>query len=223
MRKIMTGVLMVATAASLTACGGGRKAVTHRTGLDEYAVARRAPLVVPPDFALNPPQPGAPRPQDADVSLRAQQTLLGNAPARPATDAENARDRIGAGPWFNAKGVKVADSVADLHVAMMMSLNKTTALDEKGNVVNGRTDSPNQHDIVTGSDADGRVKGMATCLNWTTDADMQGVVASVGHHDRVGGGADPTSWNAAHDSAGCSAKALVGTGGAGRIYCFAKD
>lgn len=139
---------------------------------------------------------------------------------RPGVDA---RDRIGAGPWYNAKGDKVADNVAGLHDAMMMSLNKQTALDEKGNVVLGRGDMPNQHDIVTGSTAEGRVNGMATCLNWTTDADTMGVVATVGHHDRQGGGAAPTSWNAAHDSRGCSASALVGTGGAGRFYCFAID
>jgi len=83
----MTGVLMVATAASLTACGGGRKGVTHRTGLDEYAVARRAPLVVPPDFALNPPQPGAPRPQEADSSTQALQAMFGGPAPRSAAEA----------------------------------------------------------------------------------------------------------------------------------------
>ena len=82
MRKIMTGVLMVAAVASLTGCGGGRKGVTHRSGLDEYAVARRAPLVVPPDFALNPPQPGAPRPQEADSSTQALQAMFGEEPRR---------------------------------------------------------------------------------------------------------------------------------------------
>lgn len=87
MRKIMTGVLMVAAVASLTGCGGGRKGVTHRSGLDEYAVARRAPLVVPPDFALNPPQPGAPRPQEADSSTQALQAMFGGPAPRSAGES----------------------------------------------------------------------------------------------------------------------------------------
>lgn len=138
----------------------------------------------------------------------------------------DARDRIGRGPWFNARGVVVASSVTALHDAMM-TLNKDTALDEKGGVVNGRGDSPNQHDILTGSKADGRVDGKATCVNWTSEEVMgtadAGTVAIVGHHDRQGGGIDPPSWNAAHPSRGCSAETLVSTGGAGRFYCFAVE
>lgn len=133
----------------------------------------------------------------------------------------NARDRIGKGPWYNAKGVKIADDVAMLHSANM-NLTKMTALDERGSVVNGRGDTPNEHDIITGSTADGRLDPGATCADWTSEA-PNGVVTSVGHHDRVGGGADPMSWNAAHRSSGCSAAALVGTGGAGHFYCFAAD
>ena len=133
----------------------------------------------------------------------------------------NARDRIGKGPWYNVKGVKIADDVDGLH-APGVNLDKTTALDEMGRVVNGRGDTPNEHDILTGSKADGRLDGTSTCADWTSEAAM-GANATVGHHDRIGGGADPMSWNAAHMSSGCSAAALVGTGGAGHIYCFASD
>ena len=133
----------------------------------------------------------------------------------------SARNRIGKGPWHNAKGVKIADDVATLH-APNNNVNKQTALDERGRVVNGRGDTPNQHDILTGSKADGTVNGTSTCANWTSEAGAgMADKATVGHHDREGGGADPMSWNSAHDSAGCSAPALVGTGGAGRFYCFA--
>lgn len=87
MHKMMKGALMVAALASLAACSGGRKGVSHRTGLDEYAVARRAPLVVPPDFALNPPKPGAPRPQEADSSTQALQAMFGGQAPRSASEA----------------------------------------------------------------------------------------------------------------------------------------
>ena len=135
--------------------------------------------------------------------------------------AVNARDRIGSGPWFNAKGVQVAASVDDLH-SDNNTLSKENSLTEKGEVVNGRGDTPNQHDILTGSGLDGRLAagaGDVTCGNWTsTAADGS---AMVGHHDRQGGGANPTSWNAAHASRGCSLPNLRATGGDGRFYCFA--
>lgn len=133
--------------------------------------------------------------------------------------AINARDRIGSGPWYNALGVMVAESVEQLHGEN--NLNKETALDETGQVVNGRGDSPNQHDIITGSQLDGTAFAAdsdLTCNNWTSSGDGS---AQVGHHDRQGGGANPTSWNSAHGSRGCSGSNLQSTGGNGYFYCFA--
>lgn len=135
--------------------------------------------------------------------------------------AVNARDRIGRGPWFNANGVAVATGIADLHSASN-KLNKANALTESGAVVNGRGDSPNTHDILTGSQSDGQAFTDTldhTCSNWTSDAAAGN--AQVGHHDRQGGGADPTSWNSAHGSRGCGQQQLIATGGAGLFYCFA--
>jgi hypothetical protein len=131
--------------------------------------------------------------------------------------AVNAKDRIGAGPWFNAKGVQVAANVADLH-SDNNKLSKENSLTEKGDVVNGRGDKPNQHDILTGSNLDGTVSG-ATCNNWTSSAGDGS--ATVGHHDRQGGGANPTSWHSAHPSKGCGLDNLRATGGEAYFYCFA--
>lgn len=134
--------------------------------------------------------------------------------------AVNAKDRIGSGPWFNSKGVQVAASVADLH-SDNNNLTKETQLTEKGGVVNGRGDKPNQHDILTGSNLDGTTFPAGedhSCSNWTSASDGS---AQVGHHDRQGGGANPTSWNAAHASKGCSQQNLIATGGNGYFYCFA--
>jgi hypothetical protein len=135
----------------------------------------------------------------------------------------NARDRIGAGPWYNAKGVLIAWSVSDLHGDVHRdrnSINKEFALNEKGLAVNGRGDTPNQHDILTGSDSHGRAllgsAATTTCNNWTSNSAGS---AMVGHHDRAGGG--NSSWNAAHSSRSCSQSDLVATGGAGLFYCFA--
>jgi hypothetical protein len=134
----------------------------------------------------------------------------------------HARDRIGSGPWHNATGVRVADSVAHLHSADN-NLSKEASLNEKGEVVNGRGDTPNRHDILTGSQADGTLatgETNLTCSNWTSDGEGS---AMVGHHDRQGGGAAPTSWNAAHPSRGCSQENLRSSGGDGLFYCFATD
>jgi hypothetical protein len=135
----------------------------------------------------------------------------------------NARDRIGSGPWYNAKGALIAWNIADLHGDIHRdrnSINKEFALNEKGLPVNGRGDTPNQHDILTGSDSQGRAllgsAAMTTCNNWTSNAAGS---AMVGHHDRSGGG--NSSWNAAHSSRSCSQSDLVATGGAGLFYCFA--
>jgi hypothetical protein len=142
---------------------------------------------------------------------------------RGNTPRVNARGRIGQGPWYNAKGQLVASNVGDLHGDAQRDRNtirKLTALDEKGNQVNGVGDMPNQHDMMTGSDSDGRAwtDGLDhTCNNWTSATDENR--ATLGHHDRQGG--NNTSWNSAHMSQGCSNAALVRTGGAGRFYCFA--
>jgi hypothetical protein len=143
-----------------------------------------------------------------------------SASARPGTAAVNARDRIGSGPWYNANGVAVAMSVADLHSANN-KLNKENSLTEAGALVKGRGDTPNTHDILTGSQSDGTAFAGAedrTCGNWTSNGEGS---AQVGHHDRTGGGADPSSWNSAHPSRGCSQANLQGSGGAGLFYCFA--
>ena len=133
--------------------------------------------------------------------------------------AVNAKDRIGKGPWTNAKGVVVAKDVADLHGASN-NLTKETALSEKGEVINGRGDSPNMHDVLTGSTPDGRPTD-ATCNNWTSSA-TEGA-ATVGHSDRKGLDESPPakSWNSSHPSRGCSQDALKASGGAGLLYCFA--
>jgi len=137
----------------------------------------------------------------------------------PAVDA---RKRIGFGPWYNVNGVEVASNINNLH-GPSNNLNKQTALTENGDVVNGRGDSPNQHDILTGSTLDGReVEDGSdhTCNNWTSNGTG---TAHVGHFDRTGGGQNPTSWNSAHGSRGCSQENLVATGGNGYFYCFAID
>ena len=134
----------------------------------------------------------------------------------------NARDRIGTGPWRNAQGVVVATSVADLH-GPANNITKQTALTEKGQVINGRGDTPNQHDVLTGSQPDGTfIAGDvdSTCGNWTKSGEG---AAMVGHHDRLGlsDTVPAKSWNSSHQSRGCGLEALKATGGDGRLYCFA--
>ena len=131
--------------------------------------------------------------------------------------ATDARDRIGTGPWVNTEGVTVAEDLAQLHGEN--NLTKQTVLSEKGLIVNGRGDSPNRHDILTGSALDGTSSGQS-CDDWTSNGEGS---AQVGHHDRTGGGANPTSWNSAHGSRGCSQSNLQGTGGDGLFYCFTID
>lgn len=137
--------------------------------------------------------------------------------------AINARDRIGKGPWYNAKGVKIADDVGNLH-SDSNNLNKETALDEKGNRVNARGDKPNKHDILTGSQPDGTaypVSPNLTCQNWTVgNADKLAGAAQVGHHDREGNSPGVSSWNSAHASRGCGQEDLKASGGDGLFYCF---
>jgi len=134
----------------------------------------------------------------------------------------NARDRIGAGPWRNAKGVVIASSVADLHSANN-NLNKQTVLTEKGDTISGRGDPVNVHDVLTGSASDGTLAsgtGDVTCSNWTSGGEG---AAMLGHADRRGLNESDAmkSWNSSHLSRGCSQENLKGTGGAGLYYCFA--
>lgn len=141
--------------------------------------------------------------------------------ATDSTEAVNARDRIGEGPWHNANGALVVESLDSLHSANDL-WTKATAVDENGNEVNGRGDTPNRHDILTGTQLDGTAFDSSadkTCSNWT-DNGPDGS-AQVGHHDRTGGGDNPTSWHSAHGSRGCGQADLQGTGGDGLFYCFA--
>ena len=138
-----------------------------------------------------------------------------------STSAENARDRIGSGPWVNAKGATIAESVEALH-ADAAGLTKETAVDETGAVVNGRGDEPNRHDILTGSLADGTASP-DTCNDWTSSTDGAGDRRPP-RPRRPADSPTGTSWNAAHSSrGGCSQEALQGTGGDGLFYCFAAD
>jgi hypothetical protein len=143
--------------------------------------------------------------------------------------AVNARDRIGNGPWYNARGGRIAQNVGELHgdtieqARMGNVLGKQFSLTDKNTVVNGIGDTPNQHDILTGSQPDGRAytDGMDhTCSNYTSNADGRGTV-QLGHSDKQGGGNG--SWNSTHSSRGCSQPNLVATGGAGLLYCFAAN
>ncbi len=154
----------------------------------------------------------------ADATWRAYLS----AAASDGQPAINARDRIGDGPWYNFEGVMIARDVEHLH-GEEANLTKETVLTEAGQVVRGRGDSPNRHDILTGSALDGPLAegdGDTTCSNWTSSGEGS---AMVGHFDRTGGGANPTSWNAAHGSRGCGQEDLRGTGGDGLFYCFATD
>lgn len=135
-----------------------------------------------------------------------------------SSSAENARDRIGSGPWYNANGVQVASSVENL-LSADNNLNKGNSTNEFGLIVNGRGDEPNRHDILTGSDEFGMATD-ANCDDWTSNGAGS---ATVGHHDRTGGGDNPTSWSSAHPSRGCGLEDLRGTGGDGLYYCFATN
>ena len=142
--------------------------------------------------------------------------------------AVNAKDRIGRGPWQNAKGTVIAKDVADLHGANN-AINKQNALNEKGEPISGRGDTPNRHDILTGSQPDGTAFAGGddrTCGNWTKSGEGN---AMVGHHDRMGLNEEPPakSWNSSHPSrgpgGGCAQADLRGTGGDGLFYCFATN
>ncbi len=154
----------------------------------------------------------------AGIGNRTWRAYLSNGATSPPV---NARDRIGSGPWQNVKGVVIANNVAELHGNN--NLTKQTALTEKGEVVNGVSDTPNRHDILTGSQTDGTSFAGSedkTCGNWTRSGEG---TAQLGHSDRTGLRDDPPahSWNSSHPSRGCSDDALRMTGSAGLLYCFA--
>jgi hypothetical protein len=160
--------------------------------------------------------------QAAGAGDRAWRAYL-SASAADGKPAVNARDRIGNGPWHNAKGAIVAKNVDELHGEN--NINRDSALSEKGDRINARGDKPNMHDILTGSQRDGRAFAGdedRTCRNWTSSGEG---ATMVGHHDRMGlrDDAPSRSWNSSHPSRGCSQEALIGTGGDGLIYCFAAD
>lgn len=137
----------------------------------------------------------------------------------------NAKDRIGKGPWQNAKGVVIASSVEELHSANFYKMNKTTNLTEKGEVVPGRGDTPNHHDALTGTQQNGTaVEGPddATCSNWTSSAEGKGG-AVVGHTDLVGNSQGINFWNFSHKTPGCAPANLERVGGVGLLYCFAAN
>jgi hypothetical protein len=171
---------------------------------------------------------------DAHCQMLAQAAGRGNAKwvaylSTQGAGAVNARDRIGTGPWFNARGQQIAANVAELHgdtldaARLGNRINKQAALNEKSGLVNGVGDMPNQHDILTGSQPDGRAFPAGedrTCNNYTSNAAGMGSVM-LGHHDRLGG--PNASWNSVHASRGCSQPNLVQTGGAGLLYCFSPD
>ncbi len=138
-----------------------------------------------------------------------------------SSSSANARDRIGSGPWHNAKGELIAGGVDELH-SDANKISKQTGLTEAGNTVNGRGDTPNMHDILTGSNADGTVATDMTCGDWTNNGAGS---AFVGHHDRIGlrDDAPAKSWNASHPSRGCSKDDLPKSGGNGLFYCFAAN
>lgn len=158
----------------------------------------------------------------AYLSVNAMIDRSGDSPkVVPGVDA---RDRIGSGPWHNAKGVLIASNVDELH-SDANAINLENGLDEKGMPVNGRGAKPNRHDILTGSTPQGQYStagGDTTCSGWTSSDKGSAI---VGHHDRVGLSADRhmVSWNSAHGSAGCGADALPRTGGDGLFYCFAGE
>ena len=151
--------------------------------------------------------------------------LSTQAPALNDPNYVNARDRIGTGPWQNAKGVVVARSVDDLH-STSANITKDSAIDEKGRPVKSRADKPNEHDMLTGSRPDGTAFPGApffdmACGNWTKGG--KDGTAMVGHFDRAGANVSSwaTSWNSSHPTRGCDQESLVSTGGAGLFYCFA--
>ena len=158
--------------------------------------------------------------QAAGAGAKTWHAYLSTQPANGAP-AVNAKDRIGTGPWHNAKGVEIAANLAELHNDGNANINKTTALTETGNFVNGRGDTPNQHDMLTGSQHDGTAFPAGedkTCHNWTSSGEGSAI---VGHTDLIGNTRGPNFWNFSHSTPGCGVPDLARVGGAGFFYCFA--
>lgn len=167
---------------------------------------------------------------DAHCQSLAQSAGAGNKTWRAYLSTQgaggvNARDRIGQGPWQNAKGTVIASNIDELHSDNFYKINKTTALSEKGDFIPGRGDTPNQHDILTGSQQSGTAMPGpedATCSNWTSSAEGQGS-AMVGHSDLIGNSRGINFWNHSHKTPGCAPPNLQRVGGAGLFYCFATN
>jgi hypothetical protein len=239
LKKSPTMTLIAATAAALVlAACAGKYGSSSGGGSDAYATTAGSGGGGGMSFFVTGSTPGKGADlgglAGADAQCQSLASAVGaggktwraylSAAAKDGQPAVNARDRIGKGPWRNVKGEVVAKDVDDLHSANN-KLGKQTSLTEKGAVVNGSGDTPNEHDILTGSSADGRLDTSAadtTCRNWTSSSDG---AAMMGHLDRTGTNPDPVknvSWNASHLSrGGCSQDALKSTGSAGRFYCFA--
>ena len=210
---------LLCTAAALTFAAGG-SAVAQQTDMDFFVTS--VGLGKGGDL-------GGLAGADAHCQALAQAVGAGNKTWRAYLSTQgaggvNAKDRIGKGPWKNAKGFVIANSIDELHT-LTYKINKTTALNEKGSFVNGRGDTPTQHDILTGSQQDGTaIAGSddATCGNWTSSADGQGG-AFVGHSDLVGNSQGINFWNYSHKTPGCAPANLQRVGGAGLLYCFAAN
>ena len=233
MHRLPSAVAFAFSATLLGACAGSPGAASPASGASAAASGRS-----PMSFFVTSANPGKGADlgglAGADKHCQALASAVGagnrtwraylSTTSSGGAAAVNARDRIGRGPWQNAKGAVVATSVDDLH-GSNNKLTKQTALSEKGEPISGRGDAVNQHDILTGSTPEGRASTAAndtTCANWTSSTEGS---ALVGHHDRVGLRDDEPSrsWNSSHGSRGCSMDALRGTGGAGLLYCFAAD
>jgi hypothetical protein len=226
---IVTASAAAITAAVLAACAGGMS--TSTGGSSDYSATPASP-----EMSFFVSSRGSGRGADLGGLAGADQLCSSLASAVGAggktwraylstqgPNSVNARDRIGKGPWRNAKGVVIAQNVAELHGSN--NFNKQTALTEKGDVVNGFGDKPNMHDILTGSQPDGTaIAGNVdtTCGNWTKSGEG---AAMLGHSDRTGldESVPQKSWNSSHQSRGCSVDALKSTGGDARIYCFAAN
>lgn len=214
-------IVSLAAAAVLAGCGAGGPMASGAKPMGFFVTSAN-----PGQGANFGGLPGADRhcqslATKANAGNRTWRAYLSNS-ALAGAPAVNARDRIGTGPWYNAQGMLVAANVDELHGANM--LTKQSALTETGQVVMGRGDATNLHDILTGSSPDGRAVNDGkdnTCGNWTKGGDGS---ALVGHHDRMGLNDLPPakSWNSSHASQGCSLEALKKTGGGGLLYCFAQ-
>jgi hypothetical protein len=217
-------VLGMVTATLLAACAGmsGPSAMSSGTGMTFFVSSTGSGRGADLGGVNGADQLCTKLATDAGAGNHTWRAYLSTVPG-PASNGVNARDRIGPGPWRNAKGVVIAQNVTELHGAN--NLNKQTALTEKGEVVNGRGDTPNMHDILTGSQPDGTaIAGGVdtTCGNWTKSGEG---AAMLGHSDRTGldDSVPAKSWNSSHQSRGCGIDALKATGGDARIYCFAAN